>query len=265
MQRRSQTRSRRDEADGSGALVGYLPVGFPDLDDQHRRGRRAGRERRRRPRARPAVLRPGHGRPGHPEGDPGRRSQTASASATFHGRRGGPQPRRRARARDDLLEPRACGSAWSASPTPARRRGSRAHHARPHPRRGRRLDRGQRAHRARPGVPRRAVLHRRTPAATVEASRGFVYAVSTMGITGARADVDAAARDRWSPACATAGRRPAPASASASPPPTRSPRCSSYADGAIVGSALVTALADGGVDGVARAAAVAAHAADRRS
>ena len=97
---------------------------------------------------------------------------------------------------------------------------------------------------------------------TVEASRGFVYAVSTMGITGARADVDAAARrlvGRLREADAANATRPTSASASASRPPIRSPRCSSYADGAIVGSALVTALAEDGVAGVARAAAALAR------
>ncbi len=89
----------------------------------------------------------------------------------------------------------------------------------------------------------------------VEASRGFVYAVSTMGITGARADVDAAARTLVGRLReAGDGTAATSASGSASPPPTRSPRCSTYADGAIVGSALVTALAEGGVAGVARAA-----------
>ncbi len=61
--------------------------------------------------------------------------------------------------------------------------------------------------------------------AAVAASRGFVYTVSTMGITGARMDVDAAARTLVAPA----PRRTAPAaraSASASRAPSRSPRSS---------------------------------------
>lgn len=82
-----------------------------------------------------------------------------------------------------------------------------------------------------------------------ESSRGFVYTVSTMGITGTRGDVDAAARE-------LVGR-------------LRSVGCElscvglgistgdqvrevlSYADGAIVGSALVRALAEHGVSGAA--------------
>jgi tryptophan synthase alpha chain len=89
---------------------------------------------------------------------------------------------------------------------------------------------------------------------TVAASRGFVYAVSTMGITGARADVDAAARalvarirgagDAPTRTCVGIGISTAEQVA----------EVLGYADGAIVGSALVTALADGGVAGVARAA-----------
>jgi tryptophan synthase alpha chain len=80
---------------------------------------------------------------------------------------------------------------------------------------------------------------------TVRASRGFVYAVSTMGITGARSDVDQAARtlvsrlaDAGSPAsCVGLGISTA----------AQVSEVLEYADGAIVGSALVKALADGGV------------------
>ena len=88
---------------------------------------------------------------------------------------------------------------------------------------------------------------------TVEASRGFVYAVSTMGITGARADVDSAART-------LIGRLREAGSTSACVGVGISTgdqvrEVLGYADGAIVGSALVKALADGGVDAVARTAA----------
>jgi tryptophan synthase alpha chain len=87
---------------------------------------------------------------------------------------------------------------------------------------------------------------------TVVASRGFVYAVSTMGVTGERADLDAAARklvgrlhDAGAErACVGVGISTAEQVA----------EVLSYAEGAIVGSALVTALEDGGVAGVARAA-----------
>jgi tryptophan synthase alpha chain len=87
----------------------------------------------------------------------------------------------------------------------------------------------------------------------VEASRGFVYAVSTMGITGARSDVDEAARslvarlgDAGSPAsCVGLGISTAKQVA----------EVLEYADGAIVGSALVKALADGGVPAAGELAA----------
>jgi tryptophan synthase alpha chain len=81
-----------------------------------------------------------------------------------------------------------------------------------------------------------------------EASRGFVYTVSTMGITGARADVDSAARilvDRLRAAGATSACVGIGVST-----PEQVREILQYADGAIVGSALVKALADGGVNGV---------------
>jgi len=86
----------------------------------------------------------------------------------------------------------------------------------------------------------------------VELSRGFVYAVSTMGITGARNDVDSAARTLVTrlreagstSACVGLGISTA----------EQVREVLAYADGAIVGSALVKALADGGVSAVARTA-----------
>ena len=87
----------------------------------------------------------------------------------------------------------------------------------------------------------------------VEASTGFVYAVSTMGITGARSDVDAAAktlvarlRDAGSTsACVGLGISTA----------DQVREVLTYADGAIVGSVFVSALSSGGVDAVAKTAA----------
>lgn len=87
----------------------------------------------------------------------------------------------------------------------------------------------------------------------VEKSRGFVYAVSTMGITGARSDVDSAARGlvaRLRDAGATSTCVGLGISTAA-----QVTEVLGYADGAIVGSALVTALAEGGVAAVARTAA----------
>jgi tryptophan synthase alpha chain len=94
-------------------------------------------------------------------------------------------------------------------------------------------------------------------AETVAASRGFVYAVSTMGITGARQDVDAAARTlvgrlrnaQASNICVGIGISTGDQVA----------EVLNYADGAIVGSALVTALAEHGVAGVGRTAAALAQ------
>jgi tryptophan synthase alpha chain len=87
----------------------------------------------------------------------------------------------------------------------------------------------------------------------VARSRGFVYAVSTMGITGARADVDQAARSlvaRLRGAGATSACVGVGISTG-----EQVREVLGYADGAIVGSALVSALADGGVPAVARVAA----------
>jgi tryptophan synthase alpha chain len=86
----------------------------------------------------------------------------------------------------------------------------------------------------------------------VRESTGFVYTVSTMGITGERASLDAAARTLVTRlrehgvehACVGIGISNAEQVAGVL----------EYADGAIVGTALVRALRDGGVDGLAVAA-----------
>ncbi|WP_375488288.1 tryptophan synthase subunit alpha [uncultured Mycobacterium sp.] len=80
-------------------------------------------------------------------------------------------------------------------------------------------------------------------AATIEASRGFVYAASTMGVTGARDVVSRAAPELVRrvrsvsdiPVGVGLGVRSRQQAA----------EIASYADGVIVGSALVSALADG--------------------
>lgn len=82
-----------------------------------------------------------------------------------------------------------------------------------------------------------------------EATTGFVYTVSTMGITGERAQLDAAARGLTSRlraqgadlACVGIGISTAEQVAAAL----------EYADGAIVGTVFVKALRDGGVDQLA--------------
>jgi tryptophan synthase alpha chain len=86
----------------------------------------------------------------------------------------------------------------------------------------------------------------------VRHSTGFVYTVSTMGITGERAQLDAAARTLVARlrdhgcerACVGIGISTADQVAGAL----------EYADGAIVGTALVRALRDGGLDGLSHAA-----------
>ncbi len=85
----------------------------------------------------------------------------------------------------------------------------------------------------------------------VENSTGFIYTVSTMGITGERGQLDAAARalvDRLRArgaqhACVGIGISNAEQVAGVI----------QYADGAIVGTALVRALREGGLDGLAEA------------
>ena len=90
-------------------------------------------------------------------------------------------------------------------------------------------------------------------AQAVKLCRGFVYAVSTMGITGARADVDSAAHtlvDRLHKVGAQYVGVGVGISSGA-----QVAEVLTYAEGAIVGSLLVKALADGGVPAVARCAA----------
>ncbi|MGO2931382.1 tryptophan synthase subunit alpha [Microbacterium sp.] len=83
----------------------------------------------------------------------------------------------------------------------------------------------------------------------VKSSTGFVYTVSTMGITGERAELDKAARTLVARlrehgarhACVGIGISTAAQIAAVT----------DYADGAIVGTALVRALGDGGLDALA--------------
>ena len=86
----------------------------------------------------------------------------------------------------------------------------------------------------------------------IEASRGFVYTVSTMGTTGARAGVDAAARILVERLRAVGCTSACVGLGISTPEQVR--EILGYADGAIVGSALVKALTDGGVPAVARLA-----------
>ena len=87
----------------------------------------------------------------------------------------------------------------------------------------------------------------------IDASRGFVYAVSTMGITGARSDVDRAARTLVERL--TAADAPASCVGVGISTAAQVAEVLAYAEGAIVGSALVNALATGGVAAVGELAA----------
>jgi tryptophan synthase alpha chain len=84
---------------------------------------------------------------------------------------------------------------------------------------------------------------------TASNSRGFVYAVSTMGITGERADLDAQAREVVSKI-----REQSPQSLSAVgigiSTADQVKQVNSYADGAIVGSAFVRAYQNAGIEGL---------------
>ncbi|QCR43620.1 tryptophan synthase subunit alpha [Curtobacterium sp. SGAir0471] len=87
----------------------------------------------------------------------------------------------------------------------------------------------------------------------VHSSRGFVYAVSTMGVTGARVGVDTAARTVVSRLRDAGVERTCVGLGISTADQVR--EVLEYADGAIIGSAFVRALADLGVQGVADRAA----------
>jgi len=80
-----------------------------------------------------------------------------------------------------------------------------------------------------------------------ELSRGFVYAVSTMGITGAREDLDAKARAVVSGVRAAGGETPVCVGIGISSG-EQVAEVNSYSDGAIVGSALIKAFNEGGLE-----------------
>ena len=84
-------------------------------------------------------------------------------------------------------------------------------------------------------------------------STGFVYTVSSMGITGERAELDAAARTLVGRLRAHGAERACVGIGISTP--GQIAEVLEYADGAIVGSALVSALAEHGVTGLASTAA----------
>lgn len=82
-----------------------------------------------------------------------------------------------------------------------------------------------------------------------DSSTGFVYTVSTMGTTGERAELDAAARTLVERLRTHGVERACVGIGISTPDQVRD--VVAYADGAIVGTALVRALRDGGIDGLA--------------
>lgn len=84
---------------------------------------------------------------------------------------------------------------------------------------------------------------------TVEASRGFVYAVSIMGVTGARTSVSSAAKDVVAAAHAAGAERVCVGVGVSNA--SQAKEIAAYAEGVIVGTALVAALRDGGAEAVA--------------
>jgi tryptophan synthase alpha chain len=88
---------------------------------------------------------------------------------------------------------------------------------------------------------------------TVEASRGFVYAVSIMGVTGARSQVSDAARSVVERAKEAGAERVCVGLGVSTADQVR--EIAAYSDGVIVGTALVAALRDGGPEAVGTLAA----------
>jgi len=86
-----------------------------------------------------------------------------------------------------------------------------------------------------------------------EASRGWVYAVSTMGVTGTREDLDSAARDLVTRLRAAGAEHIHVGIGVSTPEQVR--EVLSYADGAIVGSAIVRAIIEDRAEGAAAVAA----------
>jgi tryptophan synthase alpha chain len=82
-----------------------------------------------------------------------------------------------------------------------------------------------------------------------ELSRGFVYAVSTMGITGAREDLDAKAKEVVSRVRSNAPKSLTAVGIGISTE-DQVRQVNSYADGAIVGSAFIAAYASLGINGL---------------
>lgn len=96
----------------------------------------------------------------------------------------------------------------------------------------------------------------------VESSTGFVYTVSTMGITGERTELDAAARTLVRRLRAQGAQRACVGIGISNAEQVAG--VLEYADGAIVGTALVRSLRDGGVDALRSTAEALADGTRRR-
>ena len=207
-------------AEGRAALVGYLPAGFPSYDGcvAAMTAMVVGRSRHRRDR--PALLRPRARRPDDPGGRGHRAAQQDAHDRRAAHRRSGRRDGR-CGAGHDLLEPGAALRRRAVRRRPRIGRRHRPHHSRPDSRRGGGVDRGQRRARAGTRLPRGAVVVRRPHRVDHSACRGWVYAASTMGVTGARATTSSVGAADWSSGCAP---RPTFRSASASASPTATRR-----------------------------------------
>ena len=238
--------------------AGRLPAGrLPDGAGRDRRDGRDGRRRRRHRRGRPAVLRPADGRPDHP----GRPSRSRCERGTTTDRRRSQTVRggRRHRcpdAGDDATGTRSSATARAVRRGPRRGRWRRRHHARPHPRRGRPeppTGSARRRDRARPGLPRRAVLDRRSgsggPPSTAGASSTPPRRWASPGPAAPSGDAAETLVRRVRavtdlPVCVGLGVSNGDQAA----------EVAAFADGVIVGSAFVRGLLDAGSpeDGVGR-------------
>ena len=231
--------------EGRAALVGYLPVGFPTVDGSIEAMR--------------ALVENGVDvvEVGLPYTDPvmdGPVIQHAAATALAGGfrvddvfRAVGGGPRRPA-------PPVLVMTYWNpvmrygvdaVRRRPGRARGRRADHARPHPGGGGRVDRRQRRARPRPGLPRRAVVdpgtaHQGDPrraAASSTPRRRWASPAPAPASTVTPAPSSSA--PGWSPTCRSASGSGCSTGAQAA-------ELAAYADGVIVGSALVATLSGPG-------------------
>ena len=243
---RSPRRFARTRAEGRAALVGYLPAGYPSVDGCDRRDARDGRGRRRRRRGRPALQRPGDGRPDDPGG---RRAGAARGGVgiadvlrAVDGGAPTPGPPPLVMTYWNPVE-RYGVDAFAADLAAAG--GAGVDHAGPHPGRGRRLARG---HATRTASTGSSWSRRRRPTSGSRDGRGraagFVYAASTMGVTGARDRGRRRGAERWSRGYARGHRPAGRASGSACPTGDQAAEVAAFADGVIVGSAFVRLLLD---------------------